>query len=67
LGVFRTKQEKYHLDLPEEDDFETLAGMILYYHGSIPKNNDIIRIGNIVIKVMKVTATRLDLVNLKIE
>jgi CBS domain containing-hemolysin-like protein len=59
--------EKYHLDLPEEDDFETLAGMILYYHGSIPKNNDIIRIGNIVIKVMKVTATRLDLVNLKIE
>jgi len=59
--------EKYHLKLPAEDDFETLAGMILYFHGSIPKNNDIIRIGNIVIKVLKVTATRLDLVNLKIE
>jgi len=59
--------EKYHLDLPEEDDFETLAGMILFYHGSIPKNNDIIRINNIIIKVLKVTTTRLDLVNLKIE
>ena len=59
--------EKYHLHLPEKDDFETLAGMILYYHGSIPKINDIIRIGNIVIKVLRVTATRLDLVNLKIE
>jgi len=59
--------EKYHLNLPEEDDYETLAGMILFYHGSIPKPNDIIRIGNIVIKVLKVTATRLDLVNLKIE
>jgi CBS domain containing-hemolysin-like protein len=59
--------EKYHLSLPEEDDFETLAGMILYSHGSIPKINDIIRIGNIVIKVLKATATRLDLVNLKIE
>jgi CBS domain containing-hemolysin-like protein len=59
--------EKYHLNLPEEDDFETLAGMILFFHGSIPKANDIIRIGNIVIKVLKVTATRLDLVNLKIE
>ena len=59
--------EKYHLDLPEKDDFETLAGMILFFHGSIPKANDIIRIGNIVIKVLKVTATRLDLVNLRIE
>lgn len=59
--------EKYHLGLAEEDDYETLAGMILFYHGSIPKQNDIIRIGNIVIKVLKVTTTRLDLVNLKVE
>ena len=59
--------EKYHLHLPEEDDYETLAGMILYYHGSIPVNNDIIRIRNIVIKVLKSTTTRLELVNLRIE
>jgi CBS domain containing-hemolysin-like protein len=59
--------EKYHLDLPEEDDYETLAGMILYYHGSIPGNNDIIRIKNFVFRVLRVTATRLELVNLKIE
>ena len=37
--------EKYHLNLPEEDDYETLAGMILFFHGSIPGNNDVIRIG----------------------
>jgi CBS domain containing-hemolysin-like protein len=59
--------EKYHLNLPEEDDYETLAGMILFYHGSIPGNNDVIRIGNFVIKVLRVTTTRLELVNLKIE
>jgi CBS domain containing-hemolysin-like protein len=59
--------EKYNLDLPEKDDYETLAGMILYYHGSIPGNNDIIRIKNFVIKVLKVTATRLELVDLKLE
>jgi CBS domain containing-hemolysin-like protein len=59
--------EKYHLSFPEEDDYETLAGMILFYHGSIPNQNDIIRIGNFVIKVLKVTPTRLDLVNVKIE
>jgi CBS domain containing-hemolysin-like protein len=59
--------EKYHLSLPEEDDYETLAGMILFYHGSIPKQNDVIRIRNLVIKILRVTATRLDVVNLKIE
>lgn len=59
--------EKYNLKLPEEDDFETLAGLILYFHGSIPGNNDIIRIGNIVIKVLRSTPTRLELVNLKVE
>jgi CBS domain containing-hemolysin-like protein len=59
--------EKYNLHLPEEDDFETLAGLILYHHGSIPKNNDVIRIGNYVIKVLKSTATRLDIVNLRVE
>ncbi len=59
--------EKYHLNLPEEDDYETLAGMILFYHGSIPGNNDVIRIGNIVLKVLRATTTRLELVNLKIE
>jgi CBS domain containing-hemolysin-like protein len=59
--------EKYHLKLPEEDDYETLAGMIMFYHGAIPGNNDIIRIGNIVIKVLRASTTRLELVNLKIE
>jgi CBS domain containing-hemolysin-like protein len=59
--------EKYHLGLPEEDDYETLAGMIFYFHGSIPGSNDVIRIRNFVFKVLKVTLTRLELVNLKIE
>jgi CBS domain containing-hemolysin-like protein len=59
--------EKYDLNLPEKDDYETLAGMILYYHGNMPVINDIIRIDNMVIKVLRTTATRLELVNLKIE
>lgn len=59
--------EKYNLGLPGKDDYETLAGMILYFHGNIPGCSDIIRIGNYVFKVLKVTSTRLELVNLKIE
>ena len=50
--------EKYHLKLPEEDDYETLAGLIMFFHGSIPGNNDVIRIGKIVIRVLKATTTR---------
>lgn len=58
--------EKYNFNLPEKDDFETLAGLILFYYGSIPANNDVIRIGNILIKVLRATNTRLEIVNLKI-
>jgi len=59
--------EKYRLDLPEEDDYETLAGMILFFHGSIPGINDVIRIKNLVFRIVKVTATRVELVNMKVE
>ena len=59
--------EKYQLNLPEKDDYETLAGMIMFYYGSIPVNNDVIRIGKILIKVLRSTTTRLEIVNLKIE
>ena len=58
--------EKYQFNLPEKDDYETLAGMILFYYGSIPGNNDLIRVGNILIKVLRATTTRLELVNLRI-
>jgi len=59
--------EKYNLNLPEEDDYETLAGMILFYHGSIPQVNDVIRVKNFLFKVLRSTATRLELVSLKME
>jgi CBS domain containing-hemolysin-like protein len=59
--------EKYRLNLPEEDEYETLAGLILFYHGSIPRINDVIRIGKFIFKVLRTSSTKLDLVNLKIE
>ncbi len=57
--------EKYDLNLPESDDYATLAGMILYYHGRIPAINDIVRIGGFVIKILRASTTRLELVNLR--
>jgi CBS domain containing-hemolysin-like protein len=59
--------EKYQLNLPEEDDYETLAGMIMFFHGSIPSNKELVRVKNIIIKVLKATSTKLELVSLRIE
>ncbi len=56
--------EKYFLDLPETEDFETLAGFILYYHESIPKINSLIKVGKFHFKILKATNTKIELVNL---
>lgn len=57
--------EKYGLELPEDGEYDTLAGLILYHHGSIPGVNETIRIGKFVFRVLRVTTTRIELVNLK--
>ncbi len=56
--------EKYFLDLPETEEFETLAGFVLYYHESIPKINSVINIGKFHIKILKATNTKIELVKL---
>ncbi|MCX7863179.1 MAG: hemolysin family protein [Bacteroidales bacterium] len=57
--------EKYHLNIPESQEYETLAGFILYYHHSIPKTNEIINIQQFAIKIIKSTNTKIDVIELK--
>jgi len=58
--------EKYDINLPETEDFETLAGFILYHHESIPKINSAIKIGVFHFKILKATNTKIELVKLTI-
>jgi CBS domain containing-hemolysin-like protein len=58
--------EKYFLNLPETDEFETLAGFILHHHESIPKINSLIKIGKFHFKILKATNTKIELVKLTI-
>lgn len=58
--------EKYFFELPETEEFETLAGYILFYHESIPKINSIIKIGKFHFKILKATNTKIELVKLTI-
>ena len=56
--------EKYFFNLPETEDFETLAGLILFYHESIPKINTEIKIDKFLLKILKATSTKIELVKL---
>jgi CBS domain containing-hemolysin-like protein len=56
--------EKYNLNLPESENYETLAGMILYFFEAIPKVNDEIEIESFRIKILEATNSKIDLVKI---
>lgn len=53
--------EAYHLDIPEDDDYQTLAGYILHSTGTIPEQNETIMLGQLNIEVLKKSANRIEL------
>jgi CBS domain containing-hemolysin-like protein len=58
---------KYHLNLPILDNFETLGGLVMHYHESIPRINEEIRIDNFLFTITSVSRTRIEQVNLKVQ
>jgi len=57
--------EKYHLNIPESEDYDTLAGFIFQYHENIPLLNEHIYIEPFTFKILKVSKTKIDLIHLK--
>lgn len=53
--------DTYHLDIPEDDDYQTLAGYILHNTGTIPEKGETITLGNLSIEVLRKSAARLEL------
>lgn len=58
--------ERFHLDLPESDDYQTLAGLLLNHLEAIPSEGDVISIDGFSIMVLKKTAARIELVRVKV-
>ena len=58
--------EMFQLDLPESDEYMTLGGLILHYYQSFPKLNEVVKIDRYEFKIMKNTATKIELVQLKV-
>ena len=56
--------EKYNINLPEMENYETIAGMILFYFQSIPKINDEITIESFSIKILEASNSKIDLVKI---
>lgn len=53
--------ENFDLDIPEEDDYQTLAGYILHSTGTIPEQGETVMLGNLKIEILKKAANRLEL------
>ncbi|WP_298614401.1 hemolysin family protein [uncultured Odoribacter sp.] len=52
--------EKYGLNLPENEEYETLAGYVLYFNESIPAEGEKIAIDDIVFEVLNVKNARIE-------
>lgn len=61
-----TLNEMFDLDLPESDDYVTIAGFILHFYQKFPKLNESVTIGRYTFKIIKVTATKIELVRMKV-
>jgi CBS domain containing-hemolysin-like protein len=58
--------EKYGLNIPESEEYDTLAGYIIFHHRNIPKVNDKIITDKYEFRILKVSRTRIELVQVKI-
>lgn len=61
-----TINEDFHLDLPESDDYQTLAGYVLFATGTIPSRGETIMLPPYRLDIIDTTATRLELIRLSL-
>ena len=57
---------KLELNIPESDDYETIAGFILHHHQHFPKLNELVRIEGFICKCVKVTNNRIEQVKITV-
>ncbi len=56
--------EMFGLDLPESEDYTTVAGLILHYIQRFPKTYETIVIGEFTFKILKVSTRKIEVVRL---
>lgn len=56
--------ETYKLELPENENYETLGGMIVNFTEEIPEQNEVVKIGEFEFTILEVSNTKIDTVKL---
>lgn len=57
--------ERYNLDIEESEEYETLAGLIIYHFDGLPKAGETIMIGNLQLKILRTRGSRIELARVK--
>lgn len=57
--------DKYKLNLPESEEYETLGGLIFYKHESIPEKDEVISISNYRFKIEEVSNNKIELIRVQ--
>lgn len=58
--------EKYGLGIEESDEYDTLAGYIIYNYEGLPAAGEVLAFGNLRIKILRTTRSRIDLARVEI-
>ncbi|MDE6417917.1 MAG: hemolysin, partial [Duncaniella sp.] len=61
----RTLRDDFRLDIPEDDEYQTLAGYIMHSTGSIPTKGEKVEIDGLIFTILEASATRLDLIRVE--
>lgn len=57
---------KYGLNIPESEEYDTLAGFIIHHYEGIPSKDEVIVIEKIRVKIIKISSSRIDLAQIDI-
>ena len=58
--------EKYFLGIPVSEEYDTLAGYIIYHYESIPEKETSVELDNFLITITDVSSNRIEEVELKV-
>jgi len=58
--------EKFKLNLPEAEQYETLGGLIVYNTQEIPTKGEEVRVDNFIFTILEASNTKIDLVKLEV-
>lgn len=58
--------ERFSLDLPDDEDFMTIAGFILHHHPSIPRQGESLEIEGLHFEILRSTSTKIVLVKMTV-